>query len=206
MHPNPAFRSELGQENIAFARARAFGLLTINGADGPLAAHVPFVLSEDAGHADLHLMRSNPVTRALVAPRPALLALSGPDGYVSPDWYGDPAQVPTWNYVAVHLRGRLEVLPDSDLAPLLERLSDAFESRLDKAPWRMDKVPAETLARMMRMIQPLRLHIDDIDGTWKLAQNKPDTARQGAAAKIGTGFGHEPAALAALMREVSPQK
>jgi len=206
MLPNPVFRSALDQENIAFARARAFGLLTINGADGPLAAHVPIVLSEDATYADLHLMRSNPLARALATRRPALLALSGPDGYVSPDWYDDPAQVPTWNYVAVHLRGRLEQLPDSSLAPLLERLSDSFEARLDKAPWHMKKVPAETLARMMRMIQPLRLHIDDIDGTWKLTQNKPDTARQGAAAKIETGFGHELAELAALMREVSPQK
>ncbi len=204
MHPNPVFHTATDSDNLAFARERGFGLLSINGPDAPIAAHVPFLLSEDGASADLHLMRSNPVARAATNPVSALLALSGPDGYVSPDWYGDPSQVPTWNYVAVHLRGRLEVLADAALAEILERLSAAFEARLDKNPWNMEKVPADTLARMMRMIQPLRFHIESIDGTWKLGQNKPAGARAGAAAEIAGSIGHELAALAGLMGNVSP--
>ncbi len=206
MHPNPVFHTASASENLAFARERGFGLLSINGPEAPLAAHVPFVLADDGTSADLHLMRSNPLARALEAPRPALLAVSGPDGYVSPDWYGDPAQVPTWNYVAVHLRGRLELLPETELPALLARLSANFEARLDKSPWHMDKVPEERLAGMLRMIQPFKFTIEDIDGTWKLAQNKPAAARLSAAAQIETGPGHELAALAALMRGVSPPK
>ena len=202
MHPNPAFHTASAGENLAFARQRGFGLLCTNGPEAPLAAHVPFVLSRDGTSADLHLMRSNPLARALDVPRPALLAVSGPDGYVSPDWYGERAQVPTWNYVAVHLRGRLELLPEAELAGLLARLTDAFEARLDKAPWRMDKLPGEALARMMRAILPARLHVEAIDGTWKLAQNKPGAARRAAAARVGSGLGHELAALAALMRGI----
>jgi len=54
-----------------------------------------------------HLVRSNPIAQCLRAgERKAVLAVSGPDAYVSPDWYARmPDQVPTWNYVAVHLRG-----------------------------------------------------------------------------------------------------
>ncbi len=205
MHPNPAFHTASNAENLDFARQRGFGMVAINGEDGPLAAHVPFVVAPDGHSLDLHLMRSNPVARALATPSPALLAVSGPDGYVSPDWYGDPTQVPTWNYVAVHLRGRLELLDQADLPDLLARLSAAFETRLaPKVPWTMDKVPAGTLARMLRMIRPLRFHIESVAGTWKLSQNKPDAARAGVAAEIAGGVGQELSALAALMGDESP--
>ncbi|HHL21411.1 MAG TPA: FMN-binding negative transcriptional regulator [Aliiroseovarius sp.] len=210
MHPNPAFRTASPGDNLDFARARGFGLLSINGADGPMAAHVPFRLSGDGSNAELHLMRANPIARALAAdgPAPALIAVSGPDGYISPDWYGDPAQVPTWNYAAVHLRGRLELLPDADLPGVLARLTAAFEDRLapGKRPWTMDKVPDEALARMQRMICPLRLCVDHVDGTWKLSQNKPDHARLAAASQVGGSIGQELATLARLMGGDSPQK
>ena len=60
-------------------------MITAGGPEGPLVSHVPFLLGE--GEAEMHLVRSNPLARALAAgPLPALLAVTGPDGYVSPDW------------------------------------------------------------------------------------------------------------------------
>lgn len=202
MHPNPAYRGAALATNLDFARARGFGILSVNGADGPLAAHVPFVLAEDGLSAAMHLVRSNPVVRALDEPQPALLAVSGPDGYVSPDWYGLEDQVPTWNYIAVHLRGRLERLPDAALRGHLDQLSEKFESRLlPKPPWKTTKMPADVLDRMMRMIVPCRLSITDVQGTWKLGQNKPPAARRGAADGMATApVGQEVAALVEQMR------
>lgn len=205
MHPNPAFRTAPAAANLAFARERGFGMLTVNGPDGPLAAHIPFLLAEDGASAELHLVRSNPVARSLAAPVPALMAVSGPDGYVSPDWYGLADQVPTWNYVAVHLRGRLELLADAALRDHLDRLSDAFEARLlPKAPWKTAKMPPDILDRFMRMIVPCRLTVDDVQGTWKLGQNKPADARLGAAAGLASSVtGQETPRLAGLMRSVA---
>ncbi len=205
MHPNPAFHDATDIQNLAFARTRSFGILSVNGETGPYAAHVPFLLSEDGSSADLHLVRSNPVARALVQPVSAVLAVSGPDGYISPDWYGDDEHVPTWNYVAVHLRGRLEALPDDALRGLLERQSAAFEARLaPKPPWRLEDMEDEYggLDRMMRMIQPVRLSVETVDGTWKLAQNKPEMARSCATRNVESGFGQELSELADLMRNV----
>lgn len=203
MHPNQIYRQATRDANLAFARERGFGLLTVNGDNGPYAAHVPFVLSPEGGSLDIHLVRSNPVARALATPMPALLAVTGADGYVSPDWYGMEDQVPTWNYVAVHLRGRLELLPAEALRSQIDRLSEVFETRLapKKKPWRTAKMTEEVLARMMRAIVPLRLTIDSVDGTWKLSQNKPEPARLGAAEGVDAGTpGQDTAALAALMR------
>lgn len=198
MHPNPAFRGVPDARTLAFVRARGFGSLAVNGPKGPLLSHVPFLLSDDGQTADLHLVRSNPILRLLETD--AVIAVSGPDGYISPDWYGVPDQVPTWNYVAVHLRGRLTHLPDAAMRDVLDRQSAAYESRLSKAPWTAAKMTPEVLDRMMRQIVPCRLQIIAMDATWKLSQNKPEDARLGAADALPTGLGSELADLADLMR------
>lgn len=201
MHPNPAFRQASDAANLAFARARGFGTLTVNGEAVPLVSHVPFLLDDAGTTAELHLVRSNPIARRVTGPTPATLAVLGPDGYVSPDWYGDANQVPTWNYVAVHLRGRLEPMDAAGLRAHLDRLSGHFEGRLPKTPWTTDKMDPETLSRMMRTILPFRLRIDAVHGTWKLNQNKTRQMREGAAEGIaGSDLGQELTALAELMR------
>lgn len=202
MHPNPAFRQTPEARNLAFARARGFGILAVNGAEGPLAAHVPFLISPDGTVADLHLARSNPIARAGL-PAPALIAVSGPDAYISPDWYGIEDQVPTWNYVAVHLRGTLSPLPVDTLRDHADALSARFEAGLlPKTPWGSQKMTDSVMDRMMRMILPFRLTLTGIDGTWKLNQNKPAGARLAAADALAARGGEpDTTALARLMRQ-----
>jgi len=203
MHPNPTFRKATQASALEFASQRGFGILSINGPDGPLAAHVPFIISPDGTYIEAHVMRSNPIARALATPQSALLAVSGPDGYISPDWYGVEDQVPTWNYIAVHLRGQLQLLPQDDLRGILERLSDEFEARLAPKPiWKTEKVTPDALEKLMRMIVPIRFDITSTDSTRKLAQNKPEAARQGAADGLETSnVGSELSTLAQMMRE-----
>jgi transcriptional regulator len=204
MHPNPAFRQTPSERNLAFARARGFGVLSVNGPDGPLAAHVPFLLNDDGTLADLHLARSNAIVRAGL-PAPALIAIAGPDAYVSPDWYGPhhdvPDQVPTWNYVAVHLRGVLEPLPEDALRPHVDALSAEHERRIEgKAPWTSAKMTEGAMPRMMRMILPFRFRVLSVDGTWKLNQNKPAEVRARAAGALALGDAGAQA-IAGLMRD-----
>lgn len=204
MHPNPIYRQTERESALGMARTRGFGLLMMNGDATPLIAHIPFALAEDGTSAELHLVRSNPVARATTETRPALIAVNGPDAYVSPDWYGVADQVPTWNYMAVHLHGQLEPLPDSDMRASLDALSAQFETRLlPKAPWRTDKMPPDLMDRLMRSIRPFRFHVERVESTAKLAQNKSPDARHGAADGMEAApIGQEAAALAALMRGV----
>lgn len=202
MHPNPIFHTETDDRNIAFARERAFGVLAVNGEDGPMMSHIPFLIAEQGGLLDLHLVRSNPIARALKAPMKAKIAVSGADGYISPDWYGVDDQVPTWNYIAVHLTGTLERLPQEQMRDMLDRQSKHFEDQLlPKAPWKTDKMTSEVLDKMMRQIVPCRMTIEAVDGTWKLNQNKPNEVRLRAADHVDAyGMGQETRILAALMR------
>ena len=101
MHPNPIFRKESHERNLGFVQHRSFGALSINADPVPLLAHIPFQLTDDGTYLEAHLVRSNPIARALRdGERDAVIAVTGPDGYISPDWYGVENQVPTWNYVA----------------------------------------------------------------------------------------------------------
>ncbi|MEL6466415.1 MAG: FMN-binding negative transcriptional regulator [Pseudomonadota bacterium] len=202
MHPNPIFHTETSERNIAFARERAFGVLAVNGDEGPMMSHVPFLIDADSVQLDLHLVRSNPIARALKEPTQAKIAVSGADGYISPDWYEVPDQVPTWNYVAVHITGTLEMLPHAQIRDMLDRQSKHFEDQLlPKAPWKTDKMTPEVLDKMMRQIVPCRLTIEAVDGTWKLNQNKPDEVRLRASDYVDAyGLGQETRILAALMR------
>ncbi|MGY9049836.1 MAG: FMN-binding negative transcriptional regulator, partial [Rhodobacterales bacterium] len=166
MHPNPIFHSADHAKDISLARDRGFGVLAVSTETVPLLSHIPFLLAEDGGHADLHLVRSNPIAR-LKGAQQAVIAVNGPDGYISPDWYGLTDQVPTWNYVAVHLTGTLEPLPDSEMRAMLDRQSEAYEARLAPKPvWQTPKMTPEVLERMLRMILPFRLHVQRIDATW----------------------------------------
>ena len=204
MHPNPMFRRETEQRNIDFVRSRGFGALAINAENGPLVSHIPFILLDDAKTVELHLVRSNPILRSLDEPQDAVIAVNGGDGYISPDWYEVDDQVPTWNYVAVHLRGKLSILPQDELHHVLDRLSAAFEEQLlPKKPWNSAKMDQEVYTKMLRQIVPLKLDIATIDGTWKLSQNKPDDVRHRAADGLKhVGIGSQTDELAKLMRNL----
>lgn len=210
MHPNPIYHQD--DDALAFARARGFGILSINGDVGngdvgPLMAHVPFIMNDAGTAAYLHLVRSNPIWRRIENPAKAVIAVSGGDAYISPDWYGIDDQVPTWNYVAVHLRGRVERMPEQDLRDILNSTSARFEPELlPKTPWTADKMSPDALARMMRQIVPVRLWIDEAWGTFKLSQNKPPDARAGvvdalASSPVGQDIDHIRQLMAADLKK-----
>jgi len=201
MHPNPVFRSNDQAIALAAAGERGFGVLTVTGPAGILASHLPFVV--EGTTVDCHVPRSNPIGRLLRdGPLDALLIVSGPDAYITTDWYEAEETLPTWNYVAVHIRGTLAIRPQVELTGHLEQLVAINEARLaPKPPWTVDKNDAEATARLMRMLLPLRMTIGSVDSTWKLSQNRPAEQRLAAAAHVEhSDIGQGPADIARLMR------
>jgi transcriptional regulator len=202
MHPNQVYHTADAQRNLDFARKRAFGVLAVSGEEGPVISHIPFVLSEAGETLDLHLVRSNPIARMLTTPLKVRIAISGGDSYISPDWYEVDDQVPTWNYVAVHLTGILELRPQEEIRELLDRQTSFFEEQLrPKEPWRVAKMTPDVLDAMMQKIVPCRMQVTGVDGTWKLSQNKPDPVRMRAADGVAAyGLGTDIHTLVELMR------
>lgn len=181
MHSNPSFRREPDAKSLDAARAHGIGSLCLNGDAGPMMSHIPFWLDESGTRAEAHLTRSNPILKALEVPQPALIAVTKGAAYISPDWYGIEDQVPTLNYIAIHLRGTLSRCPQDSLKAHLDRLSARFEGQFDKVPWTSDKMSEGVMDKMMRAIVPVVLDVTDVQATWKLNQNKPDAVRLAAA-------------------------
>ena len=180
MHPNTAFRWEDRQAMRALVAELGFGALFCATPDGPRVAQVPVVWLDDAT-LGLHLARGNGIVRHLDGAT-ALFVAQGPDGYVSPDWYGlDNNQVPTWNYVAVELEGTMRRMEHDALVAQVDQLTAQQEGRLDKTPWTRSKMDPATFDKMTSAIIGFRLEIAAWRGTLKLGQNKPEAARLAAA-------------------------
>ena len=112
--------------------------------------------------------------------------------------------MPTWNYIAIHLRGELRLLEQSELFGILERLSENMEGKLSpKTPWKMDKLSRDAYEKMQRQIVPIQMKVNDIQGTWKLSQNKATDARHGAINGLNeSGFGSEVELIVEQMKQV----
>ena len=206
MHPNKAFRQTSRKDQISFARSRSFGILTVNAKNGPLVSHIPFQLNEEGTYLEAHLVKSNPIVELAKEPINAVLVVSGPDAYISPDWYElDSNQVPTWNYVAVHLRGTLRLLESTELTGILDRLSSNMEARLaPKPPWKIDKLDPRAFGKMQEQITPVAMDIVSIEGTWKLSQNKPEAVRQRVSDRLKDSYvGHEISQIAGLISDTT---
>src|ERR1017187_5574748 len=78
-----------------------------------VATHLPLVVKDEGPHGLIegHFARANRHWQSL-AGRETLVVFSGPHSYVSPTLYVDPLSVPTWNYIAVHAYGTLELIED----------------------------------------------------------------------------------------------
>ena len=192
MHPDRRFAWDDREAMLAFVADVAFCTICV---DGPAVVHAPVVVAAP-DRIRFHVSRANRAAAALDGAR-GLLSCLGPDGYISPDWYGTPDQVPTWNYVAVEAEGPLRRLDSEALLALLDDLSAQHEARLAPKPaWTQAKMSAERLEGLLKAIVGFELGIEALRGTRKLGQNKKEAERLGAA----EGLAPLNPALARLMR------
>lgn len=200
MHPDPAFRHDDRALLESLVEEVGFGMVFATTPDGPRVAHTPLVSTGD-GAVQFHLSRGNALARHLDG-MTALALVNGPDGYVSPRWYADGAQVPTWNYVALEMEGRVRRMDEDGLLGHLEALVTRQEARVSGGEaWTMDKVPPASLRRLLNGIHGFELEVQAWRPTFKLSQNKPAADRAAVAAGLE---GEGSRALAQLMRTLAP--
>ncbi|MDR7101816.1 FMN-binding negative transcriptional regulator [Croceicoccus sp. BE223] len=199
MHPNAAFRHDDRALHLALIDEVGFGTIFAQTADGPRVAHAPLLrLGED--RVQFHLSRGNALTRHLAGAE-ALAVVNGPDGYVSPRWYADQQQVPTWNYLALEMEGCVTALPAEALAAHLDAVTAREEGRFEGDAWTTAKMDPARLARMREGIVGFELAVGAWRPTFKLSQNKPADER----ARVIEGLeGRGARGLAALMRTLVP--
>lgn len=180
MHPNPAFRSDA--DPLAFVAAQGFAHIFGQTPDGPRVAHAPVLVSA-GGNLMFHLARQNDLARHLDG-LVAIASIGGPGNYVSPNWYAAPANnVPTWNYQAVEVEGRVRAMTADELEALLNLASATFEPRVDE-DWTMAKMERPRAEAMMRGIIGYELVPAAIRTTLKASQNRSEADAAGVIAAL----------------------
>ncbi|MBF8778600.1 FMN-binding negative transcriptional regulator [Pseudomonas fulva] len=189
--------------------ATRLAVLVSQGADGLLATHLPVLVDTaegEFGTVYAHLARANRQWQALAQGGEALLVFPGADAYVSPSYYpskaDDPKVVPTWNYLAVHAHGPVEVIHDAaKLLVIVSRLTDRHEHRRSE-PWKVTDAPADYLDGMLRAIVGIRLPITRLQGARKLSQNRSEQDIAGVRASLSASPDQLDNQLAAHMRQL----
>ncbi len=181
-------------------------LVTV-GADGyPLATRLPVVW--DGDRLVMHIARANPHWRAIPADEgvPALAVVTDAEAYVSPAWYAAKAEhgrvVPTWNYSAVHLTGRVRRHDDAEwVRHAVTLLTEQHEARRPD-PWAVTDAPATYVDQQLKAIVGLELTVERVEGKAKLSQNRSAEDRTGVVAGLRAEGGAREAAVAAQMERL----
>ena len=208
MYTPPPFKPDRAA-SLAFAQTRGFGTACAWDGARPIASLLPFYLDyadDGTPRAAFHVARHNPLVKFADGTSSWLLAVSGADAYVSPDWYVSPDQVPTWLYQAVHLTGSVRTLSDDELAVQLDTLSAKFENWLaPKTPWTSSKMTAGRLDAMKKAIVGLVMTVEDVEASFKLNQHKSDADFAAISQALASQADAGSRQIATLMREARPQ-
>ncbi len=161
---------------LQIMRENSFATVVTAAGGVPFVSHVPLLIDPDAdagGGIKIrgHFARANPHGDQLAAGGQVLAIFHGPHAYVSPSWYEDPRNVPTWNYVTVHATGRARLLDRSELRALLDDLVAIHEGAAAN-PWRFDSLPADHVDHLMDAIVGFEIAVERLDGKLKLSQNR----------------------------------
>lgn len=181
--------------------------LVTTGPDGyPRASLLPVLWLGD--RLVMHLARANDHWRLIQDGDPALAVVTGPDAYVSPTWYPSKQEtgrvVPTWNYSAVHVTGRLSVHQDPEwLLDAVSGLTDLHEQGREH-PWSVGDAPERYLEKQLRAIVGVELRVERVEAKAKLSQNRSDADAAGVVEGLRRDGGRRAAAVADAMSALRP--
>lgn len=168
-------------------------LATVISCDGalPVATHVPLRLVEaSVGKFKLqgHMARSNSHWRQLEQEKKTLAIFTGADSYISPRWY-ESTNVPTWNYLAVHVYGKPRLVTDgNELQQLLKGLVDRYEGHVPEAErYMIEALPADYLGSQMRAIVGFEISVDEVQVSFKLSQNRNERDHENVMLELRKG-------------------
>ncbi len=156
-------------------------LVTATEAGPPEATLMPILWHGDRIIA--HMAKANPHWRHIVNGMPGLMIVTGPEAYISPSWYAAKAEhgkvVPTWNYLAVHLTGRVHI--HQETAWVLGAVTDLTNKheRDRTNPWHVSDAPDDYITAQLKAIVGIEMHIQRVEGKAKLSQNRSEPDHHG---------------------------
>ena len=205
IHPVNSWENE--PEIIDFIKKNAFATLVSQVEGKPWATHIPFVFAQNAeGNPILsgHIAKANPQWRSISDEEKVLVIFQGPHAYISSSWYNHE-NVPTWNYLAVHVYGTIRVIEGEELMIHLKSLVDNYESG------RPNRISIEAMTEsyvqsQLRALVGLEVKISEVMASVKLSQNRDDVNYRNIVSKLEESGLSSDREIADEMRKIRPMQ
>ncbi len=160
-------------EIFRFIRENPFAIIISNNNDEITATHTPVeLLVKPDGSAVLrtHIAKANPQWKNFTDATELMVIFNGPHTYISSSWYNH-INVPTWNYIAIHVYGKPKILNREETIGLLNDLVTRFEQHSEK-PFSMQQLDITYLDNHLKALVAFEIEIERIDAKEKLSQNR----------------------------------
>lgn len=168
------YKNEDLDEVKEFIKKNSFGIL-INQVDSkPWATHIPLELDIDLNGNDIlvsHISRANPQWKVFEEQPDVLCIFNGPHSYISSSWYKEE-EVPTWDYIAVHVYGKIKILSEEEVMESMHKLVNKYEAA-SKKPISLHDMTPKTL-RQVKGVVGFKIEITDIQAAYKLSQTRAE--------------------------------
>ena len=180
-------------------------LITVDADGYPLATLLPVLWTGDTVIA--HMARANPHWKGIGAEEPVLLVVTGPQAYISPNWYASKAEhgkvVPTWNYSVVQITGRATVHDEADwVRGAVDELVERHEGHRE-SPWRSTDAPEKYIQGQLRAIVGVEISVERVEAKAKFSQNRSAADRAGVVSALLEEPSRDAAAVAEEMRSAA---
>jgi len=172
------YHKEQNQQIIKeFINKHPFAFLTGCDADNkPVATQIPILLREKEGKQFLwgHFMKNTDHHKAFIHNDQALVVFTGSHSYVSGTWYSNPYIASTWNYMSVHVQGRIRFLEDDALEEILRFTTLHFENQNHDSPTVFDNLLQNFRQNVMQFIVGFEMEILELKTVFKLSQDRDE--------------------------------
>lgn len=159
---------------IDFVRRFHFGtIITATVSQKPIATHLPFIVQQEQNNEVVllsHLAKANEQWKHFVENKEVLCIFQAPHAYISPEWYTRENSVPTWDYEAVHIYGKVTLIEDQQgVIEVLEKSIDFFEPGYRKKWVQLDQ---HYKNKLYNGLIAFSVAIDEIQAVQKLSQDR----------------------------------
>ena len=192
------YREEDREKILEFLKQNNFPALVTYDGEKPTATHLPVeVLENENGSLTIlgHMSRANPQWRSF-GEQEVLLIFQGAHTYISPRWY-DHVNVPTWNYMMVHVYGKVRLVEGEELYTLLSRLVKNHE---EPTAYDLESLPQDFVQKEMNGVVGFAVDVTRVDAGYKLSQNRNDGDHENIIRELEGRGDENSAAVAKSMR------
>ena len=195
------YKNENKEEINKFIQENSFGIL-INQTNGKLwATHIPLELDTNKNGGSIlfgHLSKENPQWEGFIENNEVLAVFSGPHSYISSSWY-DHENVPTWNYIAVHVYGTIKIIDAEAAIEVLKKQVDKYEQK-SKNPVRIEDFSKKTMMQSSGIVA-FEIEITQIQATRKMSQNRDEKNYQNIISELEKTNTNDSIAIANEMKK-----